>query len=377
MKFNRFVFAVAFLGIATTLFSADHASAQGAAGNAIGFDSGAKNKQPPFPLNMFLSISHSMGQGTFLLNPNTDASSAHGLENNGVLDYSSNPTVSSFGSATIIAKLSAIKATLLFNQSFQMEWTQSDATTNPYQPVYFDPATRVLWGTVWKGFMIQYGPGMSIPLSMASRFAGYQTRVSMRLGALRNFGKWQMNMSVQPGANLYNPDALGKVSDAKDYNDRRLKTVNPANCILRENTDLANYACNGATPNLYTLGGRGTLFYNGIKNWSLGGSFSANYGWNLYDAPLDYQTPIWRSVDGMSDSSATAATSNGGRDYTMSTSGGLSATYIIKNLYVTLGTSSGQSLWTADGQGWRFPYWDFVSPANNLSSVYVDTSWFF
>jgi hypothetical protein len=109
----------------------------------------------------------------------------------------------------------------------------------------------------------------------------------------------------------------------------------------------------------------------------LGGSFSANYGWNLYDAPLDYQTPVWRSVDGVSDSSATAATSNGGRDYTMSTSGGLSATYIIKNLYVTVGTSSGQSLWTADGQGWRFPYWDFVSPANNLSSVYVDTSWFF
>ena len=377
MKFNRFVFAVAFIGIATTLFSADHASAQGAAGNAIGFDSGDKNKAPPFPINMFLSISHSMGQGTFLLNPNNPTLNDHDLENNGVLDYSSNPTVSSFASATIIAKLSAIKATLLFNQSFQAEWTQSDSATNAFQPVYFDPATRVLWGASWKGFRIQYGPGVSIPLSMSSRFAGYQSRMNMRLGALKNFGAWQTNVSIQPGINLYIPAALGKVSDTKTYDDRRLKSVNPANCILRENADLANFACNGATPNLYTFGSRGTLFYNGFKNWSIGGSFSANYGWNLYDAPLDYQTPVWRSVDDLSDSSATEATSNGGRDYTMSTSGGLSATYTIKNLFITVGTSSGQSLWTADGKSWRFPYWDFVSPANNLSSVYVDTSWFF
>lgn len=377
MKFNRFVFAVAFIGIATTLFSADHASAQGAAGNAIGFDSGDKNKQPPFPMNMFLSISHSMGQGTFMLNPNTDTTSDHGLDNNGIFDYSSNPTVSSFASATIIAKLRAIKATLLFNQSFQAEWTQNDFASNPFQPVYFDPATRVLWGGVWKGFMIQYGPGMTIPLSMSSRFGGLQSRVNMRLGALKNFGAWQTNVSIQPGMNLYIPAALGRISDPKDYDDRRLKTVNPANCILRENADLANFACNGVTPNLYTFGSRATVFYNGFKNWSIGGSFSANYGWNLYDGPMDYQTPIWRSVDGLSDSSPEAATSNGGRDYTIATSGGLSATYIIKNLFITVGTSSGQSLWTADGKAWRFPYWDFVSPTNNLSSVYVDTSWFF
>jgi len=318
-----------------------------------------------------------MGQGTFMLNPNTDATSDHGLDNNGILDYSSNPTVSSFASATIIAKLRAIKATLLFNQSFQAEWTQNDLATNAFQPVYFDPATRLLWGGVWNGFMIQYGPGMTIPLSMSSRFAGYQSRVNMRLGALRNFGAWQTNVSIQPGMNLYIPDALANISDTKNYDDRRLKAVNPANCILRENVDLQNFACNGATPNLFTFGSRATVFYNGIKNWSIGGSFSANYGWNLYDAPLDYQTPIWRSVDGLSDSSAAAATSNGGRDYTIATSGGLSATYIIKNLFITVGTSSGQSLWTADGKAWRFPYWDFVSPANNLSSVYVDTSWFF
>ena len=113
--------------------------------------------------------------------------------------------------------------------------------------------------------MIQYGPGMTLPLSVASRFAGFQSRVNMRLGALRNIGAWQMNMSVQPGINLYVPSAVGQVSDAKSYEDPRLKTVNPANCILRENTDLANFACNGAPPNLYTIGSRATVFYNGIK----------------------------------------------------------------------------------------------------------------
>ena len=130
---------MACLGIFTILLGAEGASAQGAAGNAIGFDSGEENKQPPFPINMFLSISHSVGQGTFLLNPNTDATSDHGLQNTGLFDQTANPNVASFGSATVIAKLSAIKATLLYNQSFQMEWTQSDLNTNPHQPVYFDP----------------------------------------------------------------------------------------------------------------------------------------------------------------------------------------------------------------------------------------------
>ena len=224
--------------------------------------------------------------------------------------------------------------------------------------------------------MIQYGPGMTIPLSMSSRFSGYQSRVNMRLGALRNFGAWQTNVSIQPGINLYIPAAVGQISESQSFNDRRLKTVNPANCILRENPDLANFACNGATPNLYTFGSRATVFYNGFKNWSIGGAFSANYGWNLYDAPNDSYSPVWRSTDGLS-GDYELATSDGGRDYTIFTNGGLSATYIIKNLFITVGTSSGQSLWTADAKGWRFPFWDFVSPASNLSSVYVDTSWFF
>ncbi|MBL92582.1 MAG: hypothetical protein CMH56_12325 [Myxococcales bacterium] len=377
MKLNRFVLAVALLGFTATLFTAETSWAQGAAGNAIGFDSGEKNKNPPFPINMFLSISHSVGQGTFLLNPATDATSDHGLENTGILDYTSNPMVSSFGSVTLISKLAALKATLIYNQSFQMEWTQNDMGAATMQPMYFDPATRLLWGGKFMGFMLQYGPGMTIPLSMSSRFAGYQSRVSMRLGALRNFGPWMVNMSITPGASLYLPSAVGQTGEADLYDDVRLKTVNPANCILRENGELANFACNGGTPNLFTFGSRATLFYNGFKNWSLGGAFSANYGWNLYDAPNDGYSPVWRSTEGQVPGEYQLATSDGGRDYTIFTNGGLSATYIIKNFFITVGTSSGQSLWTADAKGWRFPFWDFVSPANNLSSVYVDTSWFF
>ena len=90
----------------------------------------------------------------------------------------------------------------------------------------------------------------------------------------------------------------------------------------------------------------------------------ANYGWNLYDAPNDTYSPVWRSTEGQEPGEYQLATSDGGRDYTIFTNGGLSATYIIKNLFITVGTSSGQSLWTADAKGWRFPFWDFVSPAN-------------
>ena len=60
MKSNRFIFTVALCGF-SRYFLVLITSAQGAVENAIGFDSERKIRLP-FPINMFLSISHSVGQ---------------------------------------------------------------------------------------------------------------------------------------------------------------------------------------------------------------------------------------------------------------------------------------------------------------------------
>ena len=151
MKSNRFIFTVALCGFLTILLVLITRRLRVQPEMLSVSIRERKISSLLFRSTCSLSISHSVGQGTFLLNPNTNATSDHGLENNGVLDYASNPNVSSFASATIIAKVPALKATLLYNQSFQAEWTQNDLATNAFQPVYFDPATRLLWGGVWKG----------------------------------------------------------------------------------------------------------------------------------------------------------------------------------------------------------------------------------
>jgi hypothetical protein len=58
-----------------------------------------------------------------------------------------------------------------------------------------------------------------------------------------------------------------------------------------------------------------------------------------------------------------------------STAGNISVSYIpLPWLFFTVGANSFQGALTADGKGLRFPFWDFVSPYNNFSQLYFDTS---
>ena len=79
--------------------------------------------------------------------------------------------------------------------------------TNAFQPVYFDPATRLLWGRL-KGFMIQYGPGMTILFLCRHGFPATKS-VNTWLGALRT--RMATNVSIQPGINLAIPAAVGQI----------------------------------------------------------------------------------------------------------------------------------------------------------------------
>ena len=47
---------------------------------------------------------------------------------------------------------------------------------------------------------------------------------------------------------------------------------------------------------------------------------------------------------------------------------------IDTQLFLSVGLSSGQPAWTMDGKYLRFPFWDFISPANGFSSAYVNLS---
>ena len=46
----------------------------------------------------------------------------------------------------------------------------------------------------------------------------------------------------------------------------------------------------------------------------------------------------------------------------------------MDHLILALGTDSLQPARTADGQSLRFPFWDFVSPANNFSKFFLTAS---
>ncbi|MBI4817670.1 MAG: hypothetical protein HY791_15520 [Deltaproteobacteria bacterium] len=64
---------------------------------------------------------------------------------------------------------------------------------------------------------------------------------------------------------------------------------------------------------------------------------------------------------------------NNGSD---TTSGGLELSYAVDDaLTLAFGLSSSQPAKTADGKALRFPFFDFISPANNYSSWYISASY--
>jgi hypothetical protein len=109
---------------------------------------------------------------------------------------------------------------------------------------------------------------------------------------------------------------------------------------------------------------------------SLNNSFAT--GWSTLDGAhnvtlsLAYSLGFLRPLK--SDPSLSSPFSSG-QNFNENTQGSVSYTYTVPvdfPFFLTTGVFSGQPVWTADGSTLRFPFWDFITPANNFSGGFFD-----
>ena len=307
----------------------------------------------PFPLHGSASLSHSVGSGTFVIAP-------------------SNPTVSSLlalnGSATLD------DFTLSVSQRLGFEYTQSDSTTYAQQLELSDTTLGASYGGLkmedWQlGFSLK--GTYSLPISLGSRFVG-------SLGALGLSGRFSWEAPL-PGLAVtgslttrYNP-ALSALAaryanaPGRTFAERTLGQTPTQVCTIRNEAELAAFPCSGP-PNALRWGvGVGTSysFYDG----ALTASADLIYGQG-FSSYVPNDSALSLGYDDLSSVNAVA-----GIVPRQSTTGSLGLSWSPNPWFsLSLGASSDQPLLTLDGKGVRLPFWDFVSPYNNFSSLSIDTA---
>ncbi len=316
---------------------------QGAASVSADAEAGA------FPLHISGSLSHFLGQGTFV-------SGAAG-----------NPYVAS----SLALTPSAVWAGFRFGvvQSFDLEYTQSDSTSYPNQIMWSDTGLSVAYGELGfpdLGISFLLTGGASLPISLASRQQGRLTGLSA--GGQVNWTYEPWALSLFTGASLnYNVivsalAARSALQDVRPYEDRGFGTLTPSSCVRRAAEELGNYACSV----IPSLGG-----YN----------VRAGAGWSTLDGQLSFNSTVallqqFSAYFGPDDQYTPPNAQKGLQQRDVFTTGVISASYVPVSWFaLTVGTQTFQPLYTSTRKGVRvFPFWDFTSAANNYSSVFVDTT---
>jgi hypothetical protein len=305
-------------------------------------------KKPPLPLHVNISLTESVGSGTFVATP-------------------WNPTLSTTLTLTPIIGWQGY--TLLMNQSYGLEHTPSDSTTTANQVEMSDLsmlARYTRFAFFDGGLLVLPTVGYQVPLSMQSRQNG---SLGTAVAGLRNiFNLSDQGLSLYAAANtgyaLLVPSMANRFLDneARPLQDRSLGALTPVTCNPRNQLELQNYGCNeGLLPSLWRWGA------------GIGGAWFGFDGAVSVNVDLNYGQAF--SVRTGPDDAFKAESAIGGLVPRQSTSGNIAVSYVPQSwLFFTVGASSQQGALTADGKGLRFPFWDFVSPYNNFSSLYFDTT---
>lgn len=259
------------------------------------------------------------------------------------------------------------------NQSFDLEWTQSDSTTTANQVMWSDTLLRVGYmglSIPAANLAFSFAGGATLPISLASQWSGRLTGLSA--GSRMFWSLPSAGLSGSVGANVnYNvilPALANRRLNASDV----FAGQAPVDCFLRSDDELGNYACSG--------GFRQTAFgygANGGVNWSTLNNqltLSASMGFM-------HSIPALLGVDDEKTSEFAQTGVQLGR--IPLTSGSVSATYMPTSWFaMTLGTWTMQPLTTSGLMGLRpFPFWDFATsggpittPNNNYSTLFLTTS---
>lgn len=309
---------------------------------------GDAEAHPPLPLHLNVSLTESAGSGTFVLSP-------------------WNPTVSSTLTLTPIIAWQGF--TFLMNQSFGIEHTVSDSTTTPYQVEMSDLAmlARYMRFAFFDGSMLLLPTvGVQVPLSMPSRQNGSLGTATAGLRSIVNLGEQGVSLyaAANSGYSVLVPSLANRflTNDVKPLQDRSLGAITPVTCNPRNQLELSSYGCHdGLLPSQWRWGAGVGGAWNGFDG-AVSVNVDVNYGQSF-------------SVRTGPDDALKAAPAVSGLVPRQTTSGNFSVSFIpLPWLFLTLGANSFQGALTADGKGFRFPFWDFVSPYNNFSQIYFDTT---
>ncbi|MBM4280441.1 MAG: hypothetical protein FJ137_06650 [Deltaproteobacteria bacterium] len=309
---------------------------------------GSDGAKPPFPLHLNASLTEAVGSGTFVASP-------------------WNPTFSS--TLTLTPLIAWQGFTFLLNQSYSLEHTQSNVTSTPYQVEMSDPtllARYMKFRGLDGALLVLPTLGYQLPLSMASRQSGSLGTATFGLRNIYNLN--DLGLSFYAAANagyaLLVPSLANRflAHGGRPLQDRTLGAITTVTCNPRNQLELSNYGCHeGRLPQQWRWGA------------GIGGAWFGFNGAIAVNADLTYGQSF--SVRTGPDDALKAEDAVAGLVPRQSTAGNLSVSYIpLPWLFFTLGASSFQGALTADGKGLRFPFWDFVSPYNNNSQVYLDTT---
>lgn len=363
------IFAAALILLATS-----EARAQGVVAQATG-GTGAASAGQAFPLNLTTTLSSSVGSGTFAPGYTQQPTLSQTLT---MLPTLKLPQIDGLPTAVLAGRLNL---SVQWLSNFQGNFGASSADrllrVSDFTLVLNVPK---LFQESFTGIRVGTNLQARAPLSLSSRMWNVLTTVGVNFPINWNTGKLELPVglfffSYVPSATYtQHLDANPTVPcSGSALDDSVLTTGNPANrlesiplVITRPGEIAANGEC-------IQRGRRviGTVAHSTTVGWAAGNHtviVSTAY-FNQIFAPLkdtpDLQSPF-----------------ASGQFFNEWTSGTVAYAYQIptewlglpqtSSLNVTAGATSFQPFWDAAGQNMRFPYWDFATPANNFSSLFLD-----
>jgi hypothetical protein len=309
---------------------------------------GAGEGKPPLPLHANVSLTHSVGSGTFVASP-------------------FNPTVSS--NLTLNPLIAWQGFTFLVNQTFGFEYTQSDLNAAANQIEMSDTILLARYGRLalpdWN-LMVIPTVGYQLPLSLASRQSGSLGTPTAALRGIWSLPEQGLSFYLQAstGYSLLIPALANRFlqEETRPLNDRVIGPITPVTCNPRNAGELLSYGCHeGLLPSVWRWNSATGVSWNGLDGaLSVNLDLAYSQAFSVFTGPND-ALKADNAVSGLVP-----------RQFS---SGNLSATWIPAGwVFLTLGVNSFQPALAADGKGLRFPIWDFVSPYNNFSQIYFDTT---
>lgn len=345
-------------------------SAQGVVAQATG-GTGAVTTDQSFPLHLTSTLSSSMSSGWLSPGYTRQPDLSQSLS---VLPSAKLPTVAGLPAANLVGRMDV-----------SIQWLGNLQTTVAERIPRISDFSLILnvptlWQEEFTGIRIGTNLSARAPLSVTSRRWNVLGTVGANLPVNWSTGRfgWPVGVffvSYVPsfnyiqhlvpnptvscfGANIAEPVIrTGAPADQLD----RLPLV-----INRPGEIAANGEC--------IIPGRrpiATLTQSGTAGWSLGKHtviVSAAYS-NQFLAPLNGDPALSSPYES-------------GQYFTEFTSGTIAYAYSIPSgalglpdnafASITMGLSSFQPAWNAKGDALRFPFWDFVTPANNFSAAFLD-----